>query len=351
MPLREKYPALTGLRAAAMFLVYLHHFPVSFWVWQGWDWQKELHIGLPIFFVLSGFLITYRYYGQRSHLRIYFQNRFARVYPTFLLLFTLSLFLEPLSSHFALFLNYSFLKAFFGDFKFSGLSQSWSLTVEECFYAATPLLFWAVMRYGMRAAWVACVLLGLFAFGYSLTGGGAYGFLESPHFVALYTFFGRFPEFLIGMHLGLHLLGEKKLHEPRLLQKHYTWAGVLGLAACVLIYMKLNSPDLLYGVFHPVGVLVNNLVQPVFIALLLYGLIREDTWLRRTLGHPVVVVLGHSSYAFYLLHYGALQKFLWEEVFPHRIVNFCLLVSLSLAVYWLWDKPMNALLKAKKQAH
>jgi len=54
-------PALTGLRWVEAFCVWLHHFPPPLAMP---DWAvrfcRELHIGVPVFFVLSGF-ITLRY--------------------------------------------------------------------------------------------------------------------------------------------------------------------------------------------------------------------------------------------------------------------------------------------------
>ena len=62
-------PALTGVRALAAYLVFLHHF--NPFQPQGVTQflhriVLEFHIGVPIFFVLSGFLITLRYYGTEQ---------------------------------------------------------------------------------------------------------------------------------------------------------------------------------------------------------------------------------------------------------------------------------------------
>ena len=57
-------PALTGIRAVAAYVVFLHH--LSFFN-NGtllWQFTNEGHIGVTIFFVLSGFLITLRYKGK-----------------------------------------------------------------------------------------------------------------------------------------------------------------------------------------------------------------------------------------------------------------------------------------------
>ena len=91
---REYFPALTGLRAVAAAMVVLHHFnpinPARFG-WRVHGLVAELHIGVTVFFVLSGFLIGYRYVGGSPvALRTYFANRFARIYPMYFLLTTVT---------------------------------------------------------------------------------------------------------------------------------------------------------------------------------------------------------------------------------------------------------------------
>jgi peptidoglycan/LPS O-acetylase OafA/YrhL len=54
-------PALTGIRAIAAYLVFFHHYPIPQLVYGEMDFFREFHIGVTLFYVLSGFLITYRY--------------------------------------------------------------------------------------------------------------------------------------------------------------------------------------------------------------------------------------------------------------------------------------------------
>ena len=86
-------PALTGVRAVAAYLVFLHHFNPFQSAGTAQLLHRivlELHIGVAIFFVLSGFLITLRYSNSTQWTwrwwGTYLRNRFARIYPMYFLL-------------------------------------------------------------------------------------------------------------------------------------------------------------------------------------------------------------------------------------------------------------------------
>src|SRR5687767_8287089 len=84
-------PELTGLRFVAASLVFFHdRLPIgeaSSWI----AWLAEGHVGVSLFFVLSGFLITYRYKQNFEEgfaspdffprFRRYLLKRIARIWP------------------------------------------------------------------------------------------------------------------------------------------------------------------------------------------------------------------------------------------------------------------------------
>ena len=165
----EYFPALTGLRAVAALMVFFHHFnPISPALFgpRLHYLVAELHIGVSVFFVLSGFLIGYRYLGGRQvALRTYFANRFARIYPMYFLLTTITFVaicykngginLGFITQYL---LNISFLRGLFKEYLLTGILQGWSLTVEEMFYLSAPLIFWLVRR-SRQWLWVLPLLL------------------------------------------------------------------------------------------------------------------------------------------------------------------------------------------------
>ena len=79
------FPALTGYRAIAAWMVFVYHF-FPFKNPNIPDFVKDiagqLHMGVDMFFVLSGFLITYRYFDENPiNFKKYMVNRIARIYP------------------------------------------------------------------------------------------------------------------------------------------------------------------------------------------------------------------------------------------------------------------------------
>lgn len=63
-PNSVKYDALTGMRAIAAIMVFVYH-NRKYWrndlPWPVMRFISEWHIGVTVFFVLSGFLLAYRY--------------------------------------------------------------------------------------------------------------------------------------------------------------------------------------------------------------------------------------------------------------------------------------------------
>ncbi|PWT72730.1 MAG: acyltransferase, partial [Bacteroidetes bacterium] len=83
------YPQLTGIRAIAAFMVFFFHFN-PFHEGFIFHFVNEFHVGVTVFFVLSGFLITYRYIDSFEFSREWFSkyiiNRVARIYPMYILI-------------------------------------------------------------------------------------------------------------------------------------------------------------------------------------------------------------------------------------------------------------------------
>ena len=99
------------------------------------------------------------------------------------------------------------------------------------------------------------------------------------------------------------------------------------------------------GVFRPAGMFINNVLLPLLgIGPLLWGLVQEQTWVSRLLSSAPLVLLGKSSYAFYLIHLGVLQELL-RDWLPNAVVPMLLLYVVSVLLYLLIEEPLNRWLR------
>jgi peptidoglycan/LPS O-acetylase OafA/YrhL len=316
-------PALTGVRAIAAFLVFFHHFNQLDFPFPLRRTLNEFHMGVTMFFLLSGFLICMRYYDScelsETWFRKYIKNRIARIYPMYLIL-TLATFglyfmvggensvLNGFGSPLILLLlNIFFLRGFFDDFKFTGVGQGWSLTVEESFYFLAPLFFMqmkrnkrAIVYLPMLLLLTGCLLVLIFR-NFSF-----FGFFGNFTFMFLYTFLGRCVEFFIGMGLALIVL---KQNEEDRKYPIFTLLGIFGIAASIGIMAAVPLNGIEYGLYHPLGIFTNNLILPIGIAFFYFGLIKERSIVRKFLSSATMQLLGKSSYIFYLIHIGIIANF------------------------------------------
>ena len=363
----KTFPALTGIRAVAVYMVFCHHYVGNYN--PGYpiiSYLKELYAGVTIFFVLSGFLIYYRYSEscklEKGFLFEYFRNRFARIVPVYAFVVVLTSvgsclwFKWDLSSELrSIVLQITFVRGFFDHLKFIGVGQGWTLTVEECFYALFPLLLLFIRRRGFIVT-----LLGVYLAGAVLLGIGTWlvsgGFFSPPDFVLNYTFFGRASEFFFGMFLGKLVLkkapGEGNSRFPLL-----TVLGASGLVAGIYVMSTFQATQLDYGNYYFSGIFVNNLILPVFVIMLFYGLIYEKSVLQAFLGSRVMVFLGKASYVFYLVHVGIIQHLieyvLPPSLFPTDLVSFLIFIFFffistnmaSIVIYLLIEEPSRRLIR------
>lgn len=154
-------PDIDGLRAIAVVLVILFH--------AGFSSVSGGFIGVDVFFVISGFLITYTIYNELLNETFTFQKfylrRIRRILPVLFFLLTIVL----LASSFILFADHfevaarsalhSFLSTnnfylflnntnYFADnAKFNPFVHTWSLSIEEQFYFIWPILLLLFVRY------------------------------------------------------------------------------------------------------------------------------------------------------------------------------------------------------------
>jgi peptidoglycan/LPS O-acetylase OafA/YrhL len=356
---QKYFPQLTGLRAVAALLVFIHHFAlaeekVGKFLFR---LQNELYIGVTIFFVLSGFLITLRYYRQKISLRQYALNRLARIYPMYLLLTVITFIFyyfyptaryadHALGTHptFSFLMDITFLRGFFDELKFTGVAQGWTLTVEECFYFLAPAIFF-LLRKKVK---LFVILLVLYAIGTGLVllpkGANTYGFFSSFQFMLITTFFGRCFDFFVGVQLALWFGKRDGVRSSG--KTYYSLIGCILLLLVILssVSIDVSKARFEYSLYTTPGLIINNWILPVAVGILLWGLITERTIITRVLSTPLFDILGKSSYTFYLIHMGvislavvyAVQKFVFH--LPAMLI-------ISVILYKMVEEPLNKLVR------
>ncbi|HEV2844590.1 MAG TPA: acyltransferase, partial [Thermoanaerobaculia bacterium] len=166
----ERLPALDGLRGLAILLVLLLHFTVYggppategidklFYraAQAGW-------IGVDLFFVLSGFLITgilYDAKGGENYFRSFYARRVLRIFPLYYGALAVFLLLVPALRpgsfwHWTYLSNVQIAREGWPD---SGaLGHFWSLAVEEQFYLFWPVAVLLLARRSLMAACWVCL--------------------------------------------------------------------------------------------------------------------------------------------------------------------------------------------------
>ena len=162
-----------------------------------------------------------------------------------------------------------------------------------------------------------------------------------------YTFFGRCFEFFCGMWLAKFLMKREAEGNPPK-TRFVTWTGIV-LALASIYLMSLQQPESAFmgvGMFTPIGGVLNNFILPICYTMVYYGLIVEQTWLRRLLATDIMVLLGKSSYIYYLIHMGLMQAIV-ERISPDfrswygGIIQFILLNVIAIALFKLVEDPLN----------
>jgi peptidoglycan/LPS O-acetylase OafA/YrhL len=176
----DRVPSLTGVRALAAILVVATHAAYTTGRYtRGYSGLvfSRMEIGVPIFFVLSGFLLFGPWVravvsgSTAPSLWRYARNRVLRIMPAYVVT-VLAAFLiyhfrdagpNPGHSWNGLLRNLTLTQIYTDAYMFShlhqGLTQMWSLAVEVAFYAALPLLAYLLLVVLCRRRWRPGLLL------------------------------------------------------------------------------------------------------------------------------------------------------------------------------------------------
>lgn len=339
-PENREITPLTGLRAIAAYMVFFHHFPLGAELIgsTGFTMQWQSHVGVSVFFVLSGFLISYNY-SDNLKLEIgwyvrYLRNRVARIYPVYLAATIVAMIYLSEHDLRTWIMNLTLFRGFFREFYFYHIGQAWSLTVEMVFYIFAPFLLVLVGRIPLGLLCLVFYGLGFALTQIELPWGT---FMDPPRMVVANTFFGRCFEFLLGIWLHKRFRGVESSGS--------TWATYAGAFLLVgFLYASTFATEL--TVYSPTFSPAHHYIFPCIVGLLIYGLWKEDTVISLFLGNAFMLVLGRASYAFYLLHADPFKDLLGMSDAP-ILLHFLVINLLSVGVYFIFEKPLHRVLKSK----
>jgi peptidoglycan/LPS O-acetylase OafA/YrhL len=326
------YPQLDGLRAIAILCVLIEHELTRALRIPGWGNFGSL--GVMLFFVLSGFLITGLLCKEEINtksidLKAFYVRRALRIFPAFFVLIAVvsilfSLGLVTDTSWLTILICCLYLRNIWGDG--GTLGHTWSLSLEEQFYVFWPPV---LKRLGQqKALWFAIIATVLITLWRTIV------LFMHPEYNP--TFVGRpevrFDSMLIGCCIALYL-SQHSLNSPILkkitLFSHPVWT------VPALILWTLFGDKLPYG-----GLLYFTLQMFLAAALLLHLVVINKSILSTWLSHPWLVYIGKLSYSIYLWQqifvFSKDPDWGWVRVFPMDLVFG---IAAGVASYYLIERP------------
>ena len=355
-------PDIDGLRAVAILaVVAFHAFP---------NLVNGGFIGVDIFFVISGYLISTIIMGslERDSFSFvdFYKRRVRRIFPALVLVlascFVFGWFVLLSDEYKQLGKHIAGGAGFISNFVFwneSGyfdnaadtkpLLHLWSLGIEEQFYIVWPLLLWFAWK---RRLNLLTITLAIAVISYGLDASK----VIHDAVTAFYAPQLRFWELLAGAVLA-HMALHKKLLLPNFRVRFDAWLGRVFYAKPQLAdgAMLRNFQSTLGALFIAIGIAVITkdknfpgswALLPVLGAALIISA-GANAWINRViLSNRVMVWVGLVSFPLYLWHWPVLSfaRIVGGET-PSNAIRFsAVLISIALAwlTYWLVEKPVRS---------
>jgi peptidoglycan/LPS O-acetylase OafA/YrhL len=343
---RVHYPALDGMRGLAVLLVVVYHnFNFINYTFFGW-------LGVDLFFVLSGFLITEILLQSRetSHfLRNFYIRRALRIFPLYFLTLFFFLTLLPLFTKLPgldYYLDnqtwlWFYLQNWLYIFKpppmhSLTLSHLWSLAVEEQFYLIWPFVILLIRKPKTILLITICLLVGVIVLRFYLW----VNRIENLSYYNLFTF-SRIDGICIGSTLALL----RKIN-PKAITQYFT-VIVLFLAALNFLFYFFNRQ---HQYTYPYLAIAGYTTFAMLFGILVHeGISEPSNWIRTIFANPVFRFFGRISFGLYVLHWPIyvvlkpqILKWWQTNFYPYAefmssVLLTLLAIGLSLASYYFFE--------------
>jgi len=366
-------PALDGLRGLAILLVILRH--TSYYMQPDTtignvmlDVLSTGWMGVDLFFVLSGFLITgilVDAKGSRYYFRNFYVRRSLRIFPLYYGFLAVVFLVLPRfyayegGSFGALLENQEWYWAYLVNVLESvegagstplNTTHLWSLAVEEQFYLVWPaVVLWLSREHLFRlCVWMIVGALALRVAIATLAGGEGHvaGYMLTP---------ARMDALAFGAPVAIAV----RAPNGTAWLERWAWPAA-GASGAVLLLLFLARPGLEW-IDAPTQTIGFTAVAGLSTSLLVLVLLaRRGSRLHRTFDSGWLKALGTYSYAIYLFHYPLLNVFryviplrevpaVWGTKIPAQILFTVAVTVASFAVAWLsWHLYEKHFLKLKR---
>ena len=340
---------IDGLRAVAVLAVIGFH--------AGFKSLSGGYVGVDIFFVISGFLISSLILGKLKSATFSFVDFYARrarrLFPALLTVLlvvwaigwfamwpnefaALGRHMAAAAAFAANLLLYSEVGYFDVPAATKPLLHLWSLGVEEQFYIVFPALLLLIWRLG-AARWI-LIVLGAASFALNVA------IVHKDQSFAFYLPFTRFWEFVGGALMAHAAIIGPSLRGASLLSRKPDVAAVTGLLL-VAASISLIPSDVEFPGWWA--------LPPTCGALLIIGA-GPDAWFnRKVLANPKVVYIGLISYPLYLWHWpliviGRATAQYYSPANPYTRTTALAAVVLALILSWLTYEFIERPIRARK---
>ncbi|WP_208591219.1 acyltransferase family protein [Gracilibacillus suaedae] len=334
-------PGLDGIRAIAVFAVIAYHL--------NFEWASGGFLGVGVFFVLSGYLITdllnmeWMNNGQ-INLRHFWIRRARRLLPgqifvlivvaVWMLLFYFSQLTNIWGDFIASFFyvtNWWFIfndVGYFSNFgEPSPLLHFWSLAVEEQFYLVWPFL----LLLGLRFVHNRKLLIGFILVGTLASVLGMAFFYQPGLMDTSRVYFGtdtRAFALLIGAILALCL--PSQMFEGRIADHKglRIFLDIIGAISFVILFWMIWQTNQYEAFLYRGGMVLQCIASAVVVA----AAVHPSTRISRILGFKLLRWLGVRSYGIYIWHYPVLVLFFPMSGGENSIFHILIQIGITLLV-------------------